>query len=81
MDECRQQKHTQHAPSMNMEYDYLYVWVKSWSHKQTSLQQLVDPRDLAGNAKEEGKEDEEEEDLQLLFWWGSKYSCLSRSIA
>ena len=28
MGECWQQKHTQHAPSMKMECDYLNGWIK-----------------------------------------------------
>ena len=32
MGECHQQKHTQRAPSMKMECDYLNGWTKKWSH-------------------------------------------------
>ena len=41
--ECRQQKHTQHAPSMKTECDYLYGWLKKWSHMQKSHQRWWTP--------------------------------------
>ena len=34
--ECRQQKHTQHAPSTKTECDYLNGWIKKRSHTQKS---------------------------------------------
>ena len=51
---CRQQKHTQHAPSTKMEYDYLYGWIIKTVHTQTSHQHVVNPRDIAGNAEAVG---------------------------
>ena len=36
MGECRQQKHTQHAPSTKTECDYLNGWIKKGSHTQKS---------------------------------------------
>ena len=35
-DECRQQKHTQHAPSTKTDCDYLTGRIKKWSHTQDS---------------------------------------------
>ena len=46
--ECRQQKHTQHAPSMKTECDYLNGWIKKRSHTQKSHPKMVNPRDIAG---------------------------------
>ena len=46
--ECRQQKRTQHAPSMKMECDYLNGWIKKRSHTQNSHPKVVNPRDVAG---------------------------------
>ena len=34
--ECRQQQHTQQAPSTKTECDYLYGWIKKRSHTQKS---------------------------------------------
>ena len=34
LDGCRQQKHTQHVPSMKMECDYLYGWTKKTEKKK-----------------------------------------------
>ena len=62
MTECRQQKHTQHVPSTKTECDYLYGWIekkKTITHEKISTK-MVNPRDLAGNAKEE------EESLRIL---------------
>ena len=47
--ECRQQKHTQHAPSMKMECDYLNGWIKN--HTQKSHPKMVNPRDIAGERR------------------------------
>ena len=46
--ECRQQKHTQHAPSMKTECDYPNGWIKKRSHTQKSRPKMVNPRDIAG---------------------------------
>ena len=35
--ECRQQEHTQHAPSTKTECDYLYGWIKKGSYTHISL--------------------------------------------
>ena len=51
MGECRQQKHTQHAPSTKMECDYLNGWIKKRSHSQESHPKVVNPRDIAGERK------------------------------
>ena len=48
---------TQHAPSMKTECDYLYGWIKNWSHTQKSHPNMVNPRDLAGKAEEEEEEE------------------------
>ena len=45
--ECRQQKHTQHAPSTKTECDYLNGWIKKRSHTQKSHPKMVNPRDIA----------------------------------
>ena len=49
--ECRQQKHTQHAPSTKTECDYLNGWIKKRSHTQKSHPKVVNPRDIAGERK------------------------------
>ena len=49
--EYRQQKHTQHAPSMKTECDYLNGWIKKRSHTQKSHPKMVNPRDKAGERK------------------------------
>ena len=49
--ECRQQKHTQHAPSTETECDYLNGWIKKRSNTQTSHPKVVNPRDIAGERK------------------------------
>ena len=59
MGECRQQKHTRHAPSKKMECDYLYGWIKQRSYAQKSHAKMVNPRDKAGNAEEEEEENNE----------------------
>ena len=46
--ECRQQKHTQHAPPTKTECDYLNGWIKKRSHTQKSHPKVVNPRDIAG---------------------------------
>ena len=48
--ECRQQKHTQHAPSTKTECDYLHGWIKKRSHTQKSHPK-VNLRDIAGERK------------------------------
>ena len=42
--ECRQQKHTQHAPSTKMEYDYLHGWIKKPLHMQKSHPKWCTPQ-------------------------------------
>ena len=49
--ECRQQKHTQHAPSTKTECDYFNGWIKKRSHTQKSHPKVVNPRDIAGERK------------------------------
>ena len=51
MGECRQQKHTQHAPSTKTERDYLNGWIKKRSHTQKSHPKMVNPRDRAGERR------------------------------
>ena len=55
--ECRQQKHTQHAPSTKMECKYLCGWVIKKKKKKVAYAKIspkmVNPRGLAGNAEEE----------------------------
>ena len=41
---------------MKTEGDYLYGWTTKWSHTE-NLTKMVNPRDIAGNAEEEDKED------------------------
>ena len=53
--ECRQQKHTQHAPSTKTECDYLNGWIKKRSHTQKSHPKVVNPRDIAGERKKKKK--------------------------
>ena len=53
--ECRQQKHTQHAPSTKTECDYLNGWIKKRSHTQKSRPKMVNPRDIAGEWEREKK--------------------------
>ena len=42
--ECRQQKHTQHAPSTKMECEYLNGWIKIRSHTQKSHPKSGEPQ-------------------------------------
>ena len=42
--ECRQQKHTQHAPSTKTECDYLNGWIKKRSHTQKSHPRSGEPQ-------------------------------------
>ena len=49
--ECRQQKHTQHAPFTKTECDYLNGWIKKRSHTQKSHPKVVNPRDIGGERK------------------------------
>ena len=53
--ECRQQKHTQQAPSTKTECDYLNGWIKKRSHTQKSHPKVVNPRDIAGERKKKKK--------------------------
>ena len=55
--EYRQQKHTQHAPSMKMECDYLYAWIKKKkrSHTQKSHQIWWTPEIQQGTQKKKKK--------------------------
>ena len=57
MSECWHQKHTQQTPSTKTECDYLYGWIKQWSHTRKSHKpkKLVIPRDIAGNARKKKK--------------------------
>ena len=52
MGECQQQKHTQHAPAMKTECDYLYGWIKMVTYTKISPK-MVNPRDITGNTEEE----------------------------
>ena len=47
--ECWQQIHTQKAPSMKMECDYLYDWIKKTVTYAKISPKMVNPRDIAGN--------------------------------
>ena len=40
---------------MKMECDYLYGWIRKRLHNK-NLAQMVNPRDIAGNAEEEEQE-------------------------
>ena len=54
MGECRQQKHTQHAPSTKTECDYLNGWIKKNGHIRKNLtQKWWTPEIKLGNAEEE----------------------------
>ena len=55
MGECRQQKHTQHAPSLKTECDYLNGWIEKWSHTQKSHPKVVNSRDIAGERTKKKK--------------------------
>ena len=44
MGECRKLKHTQHAPSTKMEFDYLYGWIKKQSSTQKSPKKTSEPQ-------------------------------------
>ena len=52
--ECWQQKHTQHAPSTKTECHNLYGWIKQMVTYAKILPKMVNPRDISGNAEEEG---------------------------
>ena len=43
--DCRQQKHTQHAPSTKTEHDYFNDWIKK------TVAQMVNPRDVTGEQR------------------------------
>ena len=68
MGECRQPKHTQHAPSTKTECDYHNGWVYKQTNKQKKKPvtyskispKLVNPRDIAGE-----REEEEEEEVHM----------------
>ena len=64
MGECRQQKHTQHAPSTKTECDYLNGWIKKRSHTQKSHPKVVNPRDIAGERKKKKKKKK----IQQMVW-------------
>ena len=49
--ECRQQKHTQHAPSTKTECDYLNGWIKNGHIRKNLTQKVVNPRDIAGERR------------------------------
>ena len=51
MGECRQQKHTQHAPSTKTECDYLNGWIRKRSHTQKSHPKMLNPRGIAGERR------------------------------
>ena len=53
--ECRQQKHTQHAPSTKTVCDYLNGWIKETDTYAKISPKMVNPRDLAGDTEEEKK--------------------------
>ena len=53
--ECRQQKHTQYAPSTKTECDYLNGWIKKRSRTQKSHPKVVNPRDTARERKKKTK--------------------------
>ena len=53
--ECRQQKHTQHAPSTKTECDYLNGWIKKRSHAQKSHPKSGEPQRHSWGAKKKKK--------------------------
>ena len=60
MDECRQQKYTQHAPSMKMECDYLNGLIEKKKKKKKVTYakispKMVNPRDIAGKHRGGGE--------------------------
>ena len=63
--ECRQQKHTQHAPPTKTECDYLHDWIKKQvTYPKISLR-MVNPRDWTGNTGEEEEEEEKKKEISL----------------
>ena len=62
--ECRQQKHTQHAPSTKTECDYLNGWIKKRSHTQKSHPKVVNPRYIAGERKKKKKKPKKKQKKQ-----------------
>ena len=65
---AEQQKYTQHTPSTKTECDYPNGWIKKQSHMQKLSPNMVNLRDLAGNAAAAAAEEEEEEEsLWLSF--------------
>ena len=46
--ECWQQKHTQRAPSIKTECDYLYGWIKETVTYAKISPKMTNPRDIAG---------------------------------
>ena len=71
MDECQQQKHTQHVLSKKTEFDYLHGRIKNITHAKISPK-MMNPKDLGVNvaaaaaaaaAEEEEEEEKAEADL------------------
>ena len=60
MGECRQQKHTQHSPSVKTECDYLYGWIKKSHIRKNLTQKTMNFRDRAGDRAGKAEEEEEE---------------------
>ena len=53
MDECQQQKHTQHAPTTKTECDYFNGWIKKCHICENLTKGGEPPSDIAGKAEEE----------------------------
>ena len=71
-------KHTQHAPSMKTECDYLNGWIKKRSHTQKSHPKVVNPRDIAGERKKKKKKKVLHSYPQVLWNSGNLFSQRQR---
>ena len=77
--ECRQQKHTQHAPSTKMGCDYLNGWIKKQYTKISP--KMVNPRDPAGNAEEKEEKELKQPvhssviEMAFLLWQALCINC------
>ena len=81
--ECRQQEHTQQAPSMRTECDYLSGWIEKRSYTQKSHPKVVNPRDTAGERKKNQKKNQNNWVLRvklLLSWFSTSKSPNNRVI-
>ena len=76
MGKCQKQKHSQFAPAIETECDYLSGWINENGHVHKNLTKNGEPRDIAGNAEEEAEEDRDINSFSTT-WSKSKYTHLA----